>query len=155
AGVPPTVASWSATFWSAGGSAAVVLRDPNDGALKARVESLLKKMAADPQYGIARIVGQSQLSKMGGFPSAAFLVDLKDGYEATWSLAGPLVVPAPSTGEHGYMPDRLEMRSSFFVMGKGIGRPKNLGIVDMRQIAPTIAELLGFKFSSRESAPLK
>jgi len=35
------------------------------------------------------------------------------------------------------------MRSSFFVLGANIVPHQNVGIVDMRQIAPTVASLLG------------
>ena len=35
-----------------------------------------------------------------------------------------------------------EMRASFFIAGPGIAAGKDLGLVDMRQIAPTLAVLL-------------
>jgi predicted AlkP superfamily pyrophosphatase or phosphodiesterase len=44
---------------------------------------------------------------------------------------------------HGYLPDRPEMRAAFFIMGAGITRGKQLGVIDMRQIAPTLAAILG------------
>jgi hypothetical protein len=43
---------------------------------------------------------------------------------------------------HGYLPDRPEMNASFFAMGEGIAHARNLGVVDMRQIAPTLANVL-------------
>jgi predicted AlkP superfamily pyrophosphatase or phosphodiesterase len=80
---------------------------------------------------------------LGGFPDAAFLVELKPGYQLGYAFSGPLVTPAPSTGMHGYLPDRPEMRASFFIMGPGIARGRRLGVIDMRQIAPTLAAILG------------
>jgi len=35
------------------------------------------------------------------------------------------------------------MLASFFIMGDGIAHGHNLGVVDMRRIAPTIAGILG------------
>jgi hypothetical protein len=35
------------------------------------------------------------------------------------------------------------MRSAFMMMGKGVARSVNLGEVDMRSIAPLLAEKLG------------
>jgi hypothetical protein len=35
------------------------------------------------------------------------------------------------------------MRASFFAMGQGIEYGKDLSVVDMRQIAPTLTQLLG------------
>jgi hypothetical protein len=34
------------------------------------------------------------------------------------------------------------MRASFFAVGAGIAHHRDLGVVDMRQIAPTIAKIL-------------
>ncbi|MGA2083929.1 MAG: hypothetical protein ABSG60_00235 [Terracidiphilus sp.] len=35
------------------------------------------------------------------------------------------------------------MRASFFAMGEGIARQRDLGVIDMRQIAPAAASILG------------
>lgn len=150
----PSITSWDATFWGAGGSAAVVLRDPRNNAVKARVKAVLDKISADPAYGINRVVEQPELTKLGGFPGAAFLVDMKLGSQPSMALSGPLVTPAPGTGEHGYLPDRPEMRASFFIQGDGIIRGKNLGVVDMRQIAPTLASLLGVSLPTAKESKL-
>jgi hypothetical protein len=40
------------------------------------------------------------------------------------------------------------MRSSFFIVGQGMAVGKNLGLVDMRQIAPTLASILKVKLAS-------
>jgi hypothetical protein len=34
------------------------------------------------------------------------------------------------------------MRASFFATGTGIARHRDLGIIDMRQVAPTVAHVL-------------
>ena len=49
---------------------------------------------------------------------------------------------ATSRGTHGYWPDRPEMHAAFFVKGRNIAR-RELGVIDMRQIAPTFAAILG------------
>jgi hypothetical protein len=46
------------------------------------------------------------------------------------------------------------MRSSFFVIGKGIAMGKDLGIVDMRQIAPTLAHILGVTLNTASQPAL-
>jgi hypothetical protein len=35
------------------------------------------------------------------------------------------------------------MHSSLFILGRGIARGRDLGTIDMRQIAPTVAAILG------------
>jgi predicted AlkP superfamily pyrophosphatase or phosphodiesterase len=153
--LPPRIASWDAAFWPAGGSAAVMLRDSSDEALKQRVKVLLLKMKSDPAYSIARVIEQPELAKMGGFPSAAFLVEMQPGAEVGYALAGPIDESAPGTGTHGYLPDRPEMHASFFIMGKNIAAGRDLGIVDMRQVAPTIAAILGVSLPTAKSRALE
>jgi hypothetical protein len=150
----PRIASWDAAFWAAGGSAAVVLRDPSDSAVKARVRNLLMKMKGDPQYQIARVIEQPELAKMGGFPDAAFLVEMNPGAEPGYALVGDISTPAPGTGTHGYLPDRPEMRASFFVMGQKIAAGRDLGLIDMRQVAPTVADILGAKLPTAKAVKL-
>jgi len=46
------------------------------------------------------------------------------------------------------------MHSSFFAVGAGIARNRNLGVVDMRQIAPTVAKILAIQLPTAKAAPL-
>jgi predicted AlkP superfamily pyrophosphatase or phosphodiesterase len=145
-----TVQSWDAEPWLAG-SAAIMLRRADDAGVRERVKQMLNQLAAKPENGIARILDADEVKKTGGFSGAAFLVELKPGYQFGSALSGPLVTPAPSTGTHGYLPDRPEMRASFFIFGRGIAAGKNLGLIDMRQIAPTLASVLHVKLASQMS----
>ena len=139
----PTISDWSAEAWPAGGSNAIVLKNPQDAALVARVKRVLDDAKADPANGIATILTHDEIVARGGFPNATFLVDYKDDFDPGNGFAGPVVEDAPSTGMHGYLPSRPAMRSSFFIQGQGIAAGRNLGVIDMRQIAPTLATLLG------------
>jgi len=151
----PQVASWDAAPWRAGGTAAVILRDPNDTAMLLRVKNFLERLKADPSLGIARIVGQPDLTAIGGFPEASFLVEMMPGWDVGKNFSGPVLQPAPGTGQHGYLPDRPEMRASCFVKGPGIAAGRNLGLVDMRQVAPTIGMLLGVSLPTAKSEKLR
>jgi hypothetical protein len=131
-----------------------MLRNPGDQALKDRVKSLLTKMKDDPAYSIARVIEQPDLAKMGGFPDASFLVEMQPGADVGYALQGAVDQPAPGTGTHGYLPDRPEMRASFFLMGKTIAAGRDLGVIDMRQVAPTIAAVLGVAMPTAKAAPL-
>ena len=57
-------------------------------------------------------------------------------------------------GSHGFSPDFPQMRSSFFVSGSGIARNRDLGLIDMRQIAPTVAQLLRITLPSAKQPAL-
>jgi predicted AlkP superfamily pyrophosphatase or phosphodiesterase len=148
------VSSWKAMPWYAGGSAAVMLADPGDLALRAEVGSLLSKLASDPDNGIERIFTHDEIVRERAFPDAAFLVSFKIGYEAGDSLTAPLVSSPSNLGMHGYLPDRPEMRSSFFIMGPRVAAARPLGEIDMRQIAPTLAAILGFSLPDAELGAL-
>jgi predicted AlkP superfamily pyrophosphatase or phosphodiesterase len=148
------VTDWKAMLWPAGGSAAVMLADPKDEQLRARVKALLDKLASEPANGIDRIWSQEEVSQGRGFPSAAFLVSLKIGYEMAYSLSMPLITKPSNLGMHGYVPERAEMRSSFFIVGPRIPAGKSLGEIDMRQIAPTLAKILHIQLAGAEMGPL-
>jgi hypothetical protein len=46
------------------------------------------------------------------------------------------------------------MRSSFFLIGPGISACRSLGEIDMRQIAPTLAQVLHVTLAEAELGPL-
>ena len=148
------IASWKATLWPMGGSAAVILADPNDKATKQTVDALLSKLAADPANGIDRILTHDEVVKGGGFAGAESMVSMAPGYELGYQFSGPLVTPGIDGGMHGYPPDRPEMRSTFLLEGPGIASNHSIGIIDMRQIAPTLAKLLHAPLPSAELPPL-
>jgi predicted AlkP superfamily pyrophosphatase or phosphodiesterase len=140
------IKDWDAAPWMAGGSGAIVLKRPDDAALVTKVRSLLEKLKADPAAKINRIVeGQAEIAKLGATPQASFLIDFAPGASAGGfaKAGGPVVAPSGSRGAHGYFPDAPNLRSSFFILGKSVAKGKNLGLIDMRAIAPTLAGLLG------------
>ena len=150
----PSVLSWEAEAWAAGGSNAIILQRPDDAALVSRVRAALEKAKADPKNGIETILKHDEIVARGGFPNASFLVDYKDGYDPGGAFDGAVVQDAASTGMHGYLPSRPAMRSSFFIEGDGMAQGRDLGVIDMRQIAPTLAGLLGVKLVDAKQPPL-
>jgi predicted AlkP superfamily pyrophosphatase or phosphodiesterase len=146
--------SWQAAPWPNGGSAAIMLREPGNAAVLSKVKALLDPLAADPANGIARVLDASETRAMGGFPDAAFVVDLKPGYRMGSASQGPLVAAGPVGGTHGYLPSLAEMNASFFIVGPGIPAGRSLGEIDMRSIAPTLARLLGVNLPGAEGKDL-
>jgi predicted AlkP superfamily pyrophosphatase or phosphodiesterase len=151
------VNSWKAQLWGAGGMSAVVLHDPADHQTEQEVGELLAALAADPANGIARIVSREAIRPLGGFPDAAFLIVFKSGYYAAGANAAGAVVTEfhGHHGGHGFSPDDPQMRASFFISGLRIARGRNLGVIDMRQIAPTVAQLMGLSLPSSTASPLR
>ncbi len=144
-GADGKITSAEATPWPSGGSFAIRLARPDDAALKAKVGALLAKLAADPAAKIERVIEAPAIAQAGANPEASFYVNLKLGAVAGPFVNGalPLTFPSPVKGMHGYFPQAPEMRSTFLIMGKGVAKARNLGEIDMRAIAPTLAKAMG------------
>jgi len=154
AAAAPTIESWDAQVWPGGASAAVMLQKPGDAAVKARVAALLNDLKSDSRNGIARVLDSKQTAASGGFAGADFVVEFAPGFYLGTSLHGNLLEPAASRGTHGYLPDREEMHSSFFIKGRGVAKAKALGVIDMNQIAPTLAAVLGVGLPTAEGSAM-
>jgi predicted AlkP superfamily pyrophosphatase or phosphodiesterase len=137
------ITDWRAVPWVTGESAAIVLKNPGDAQTLDEVGSLLAKLAADPTNGIERVLPGEELHQRGGYPDASFFVNLKPGWRTGSTLSGAVVSKIQPGGTHGALPDLPDLRSSFFVVGPGIPSGHNLGLMDMRDIAPTLAQLAG------------
>ena len=151
----PEVKSWLAEPWMSGGMAAVMVQNPSDAATMQKVRTLLDGLKNDPNSGVAQVLDKSELAKRGSFPEAQFLIVLKPGYYTGNALTGDLVTPIKgSRGSHGFSPEDVEMRASFFAVGKGVAAGRDLGVIDMRQIAPTVAGILGVELPTAKAQPL-
>lgn len=141
AGDDAEVTSWKAFIWYVGGSGMVVLQDRKDQKTGKRVLEHLQNLARDPANGIERIYTRDEYANRGLPPAAEYVVAFKPGYRMGNAMAGPLVKPSKG-GAHGAFSTRAvrpDMHSSFFIIGPGVVAGKNLGTIDMRQIAPTLA----------------
>jgi predicted AlkP superfamily pyrophosphatase or phosphodiesterase len=154
AGLLQSGGSWKAQPWSGSGMAAVMLHDPADSQTQAQVRDLLQAMQADPSNGIAEVLERDAIKQRGAFPDASFLIVMKLGYYALADATSPLVSEVQGMGSHGFSPEYPEMRAAFFIAGSGIAHGRDLGLIDMRQIAPTVAELLGVRLRSASQLPL-
>ena len=139
-----TVTAWKAFAWYVGGSAMIVFEKPRDEKTRTEVVTYLQKLAADPANGIAKVYPRSEYANRGLPPGVAYIVAFKPGYRMGNSMSGTLVKKSKG-GAHGAFSThavRADMHSSFFITGPGIAAGRNLGTIDMRQIAPTLAHEL-------------
>ena len=148
------VSGWQAMPWNAGGSAAIVLKDPADAAVKARVATLLARLQADPAYGIERVLDHAQLVAHGATAKASWFVLFKPGHEMGIKPDAPMPAPGHYLGMHGYDPALPAMRSTFLIAGAGVPAGRDLGSIDMRDIAPTLAALLGVSLPQAQGRAL-
>jgi len=148
------VTDWQAMPWETGGSAAIVLKDSNDKAVLAKMRDVLGKLASDPSNGIDRVLDAEELHARGGYPNASFFVSLKPGWRTGTSTAGPLVARVKPGGTHGELPDVPDLRAAFFLVGPGVPAGRNLGVIDMRDIAPTLAKVAGLPLPNADGKNL-
>jgi hypothetical protein len=57
-------------------------------------------------------------------------------------VTGSVVSKAPVAGMHGQLPDLPDLRASFFLVGPNVPAGRSLGLIDMRDIATTLARRL-------------
>ncbi|MFN7930670.1 MAG: ectonucleotide pyrophosphatase/phosphodiesterase [Blastocatellia bacterium] len=143
--------SWRAITW---GSGAVMLNNSKDNDARDKVQAVLQKLAADPANGIAKVIDNAEARRMGGFPDAAFVVFVKPGFTIGSNFEGAILRTTRAAGTHGLWRDLPEMDSSFFLAGNGIPRGKTWARIDMRDIAPTLAGLLGVALPNAEGRNL-
>jgi len=148
------IADWQAEPWIMGGTAGVVLKRPDDPALVAKVAHLLATLKADPDMGIADVLDKQAVTRMGGSPLMSFLIAFRPGFAPGHDPRAAKQTPSAYKGTHGYLPSDPAMRSSLFVEGPGLNRHGNLGQVDMRAIAPSVARVLGVKLAGAEAQPV-
>jgi predicted AlkP superfamily pyrophosphatase or phosphodiesterase len=147
------VTSWQAEPWGSA-SVAVILANPKDAAVKAKVAALLSGLQAKPELNIARIIDAKGIAALGGTPMASFWVDFKPGTVMGQNPAAPMVGPGSIKGTHGYVPTHPQMRASFILSGKGLSKSGSLGEIDMRDIAPTLAKVMGVSLPRADGKPL-
>ena len=148
----PAKGTWDAAAYTTGSSAAIIVRDPNDEKAVEKVKSVIAVAAKDPSYGIGRVLTHDEVVARGGISSALLMLDPAPGWRFAMGTKA-ITAEAPRTGAHGQLPDHKELRSSFFLVGPRIHR-QDLGVIDMRQIAPTIAKILDVKLPAAKLAPV-
>jgi hypothetical protein len=144
------IADWKAMPWVTGGSAAIVLKEPTDAAVSSQVKELLARIAADPANGVDRVLDADQVHERGGCPTASFFVSLKPGWRTGSDAETPLLTKTKVGGTHGELPDVPDLRAAFFLVGPGVPAAKDLGVIDMRNIAPTLAHEVGLELPTAD-----
>jgi predicted AlkP superfamily pyrophosphatase or phosphodiesterase len=148
------VTDWQAAVLPAGGSCGIVLRNPKDAALVARVDALLTRVAADPANGIAKVDHEAELQRLGGYGEATFALEAARGFEFVGGTDDPPVRPSHHKGTHGYSPEVPEMHASFIAAGPAIRKGPPLPLVRMIDLAPTVARILHLDLPHAEGHPI-
>jgi hypothetical protein len=120
----------------------VVLADPRDDDARRRVAVLLDRLEAQDGSAIERVLSPEEAAASGGFPGAAYVVGLRP--------RAPTTEKGAMRGEHGFLPENPEMDAAFLLSGPGVPAGLDLGRIDMRDVAPTLAGRLGLHLPRAE-----
>ncbi|HJQ70466.1 MAG TPA: alkaline phosphatase family protein [Blastocatellia bacterium] len=147
---------WKAAAWPAGGSCAIVLRDPADKATATKVASIFTQMASRNNSPVGRVLERKDIDRLGSIPNAFLMLDAAPGFAFGEDLKGEEInEPKDYRGTHGHLPTRAELRSSLIIFGPGARVGAQMPLARMIDIAPTAAALLGLTFSDAEGQPIR
>jgi hypothetical protein len=79
---------------------------------------------------------------------------LKPGWRTGSTLEGPVLSKTKPGGTHGELPDLPDLRAAFFIEGPGVPAGRSLGIIDMRDVAPTLVHLAHLSLPSADGKAL-
>jgi predicted AlkP superfamily pyrophosphatase or phosphodiesterase len=146
---PWSAADWRATAHETAGAAAVFVNDAAGPGAAARAEETLRREARD-RY---TIVSRRELDALGAMPGAAFALEAAPG----WAFGGGCVdkgETAGPKGTHGFLPSRPSMSTGFIAAGAGVRSGVALERVELVDVAPTAARLLGVTMANVEGRVL-
>lgn len=135
---------WQAWSQRAGGMSEIRLKNPKDEAVKEKLKTVIKALEEDSESGILEVVDQAQAKLRGGFPQAEYVLVAKKGYEIRDNISGPYCTKKlHQKAQHGYSEEYEEMRASFMLTGEGIAAGTDLGAMNLIDVAPTLAAIMG------------
>jgi predicted AlkP superfamily pyrophosphatase or phosphodiesterase len=146
---------WKAAPWPAGGSCAIVLRNPDDKETARKVADIFDRVASRNNSPLNRVLKRDEIKKLGSIPEAELMLDAAPGYTFGEELSGAEIEETKNyRGTHGQLPTRADMRSSLIVYGAAARVGARIPIARMIDIAPTAAAILGLKFTKAEGLPV-
>ncbi len=138
------ISDWKAVVVNSGGSAGVYLKNPADRRTARSVRALLQAHSEDESGEVYfRFIEREQLNELGAAPGAAFYLEGEPGYMFSGAISGRFLRRSSLRGQHGYLPSRLAMKTGFIASGAGIRKQVVIDDMELIDVAPTAAALLG------------
>ncbi len=147
------VKRWDAYFHSAGGSGYFYVSRPGDRALASRVDSLVRRLAADTANGVEKVWTRADLDAAHSHPDALMAITMRPGFYSGSSTSG-LLGTLSGKGGHGFDPALDAMKASLVMAGPDVPAAGDLGLVSMTRIGPTVAKWMDVRLSPEADQPL-
>ncbi|MDR0659673.1 MAG: alkaline phosphatase family protein [Prevotellaceae bacterium] len=138
--------TWSCRFISAGGSCFFHLKNVNDKETLKKVKQMLLHLPASQQK-LFKLLEKEEVIKLGGNSEAEFALAAIPGIMFNNNTNGELIRSSIG-GTHGYTPDMAYINSGVVVSGAGVPKGAVVNSMNLNDLAPTIAYLLGFEFNN-------
>jgi arylsulfatase A-like enzyme len=148
------IVTWRAFFWPQGGSAAIYLHPQATPADQRKVDDAIKLLQSNPAWGVGKVFRGAELKALGGLPGAYAVLDALPGACFGRSLDARELIGPKAAGTHGHYPGRPETRASLIVRGPGIRKNRDLGLVRLLDVAPTVARVLAVDLGKVEGRVL-
>ena len=103
---------------------------------------------------VVAILPKQGIAELGGDRDADFALVAAPGYVFSEQRDPPVVVDTPGKGHHGWPPSQPAMAASFIAIGPGVAA-RDLGVVRMVDIAPTLARWLDVPLPSAVGVPIE
>lgn len=146
------VKDWKAWSARSGGAAYIKLKNSKDLELKEKVREILNNLSKEYPSVVDEIMtGEEASAKRHGFPDADFILTTQAGYEVREEFQGDFVPNSLSQkATHGFAENLKSMQAMFLLKGAGIEKGKKLGGFSVIDIAPTLANLMGFEMPTAQ-----
>ncbi len=142
---------WRAYIQSTGGSAYLHIKEGDEEAKSLALKVLRESIESD-KYGIEKLYTRDELENLHVHPSIFYMIEAKRGYSFEDSLSDVTIEDLRQENikyaTHGYHPDKENYKCNLVISGDIIKDNYSLGKVEMVDIAPTIANILGVNLSN-------
>ncbi|WKY44959.1 ectonucleotide pyrophosphatase/phosphodiesterase [Eubacteriaceae bacterium ES2] len=149
--------SWQAYAQSCGGAAYIYIKN-QDPTITRAVKDLIDQAITDGQCGIEKCFDEVDMARFHtAAPNAAMMVEARVGTAFSDSLEGPIVynLGEKKYATHGYDPNKVGYRCNFVAAGPGIKKNFELDEIQMVDIAPSMAQMLGLSFYECDGGAIK
>ncbi|MBA9076583.1 alkaline phosphatase family protein [Rufibacter quisquiliarum] len=139
---------WKAQFKSASGSTFLHLKDKND---KKTLQQVRQILAALPQsqQKLFRVLSRQELLQAGADPNAVLALAPVPGISFGNSHTSQAFTSSQG-GTHGYFPDFPDIQTGFIGYGAGFKKGQVISEMELVDIAPLAAKLLGLQLPAAE-----
>lgn len=145
--------NWQANFATAGGSAFLYINQ--DANLDENYfHEIMKNVPGNIQRYFS-VLSKTDLNQIQSNPDAALALSAADGFAFSSRTNGDILSVSSRAATHGHLSDFDNMMIGFVAWGRGIKSGTTLPLIDLMDVAPTVANLLNLELQSADGLPLK